>query len=735
MTVNIKRSDLQWIYSDLNDAQQKAVCFIEGPVLVLAGAGSGKTRVLTYRIAYILAKNFATPKDILAMTFTNKAAGEMKDRVAKLVPNMAGGMWIGTFHSLFARLLRREGEKLGYTSNFTIYDEDDKVALIKMIIKDLGWGKTDLSPKRVAHVISRAKNDLFTPMDLAKRAESVEDEMISQIYVELVKRLKDSNAMDFDDLLIKPIELFQKYPLVKEYYQDRFKYILVDEYQDTNRAQYLVLRTLAAKHRNICVVGDDDQSIYRWRGAELRNILEFESDFKKCKKFRLEQNYRSGQNILSAAHSVVSNNTERHPKKLWTEKPPGELVTVLQAFDEREEAQYVVDRISFEMKEKGYRFYDFCVLYRTNAQSRVLEDALRSDGLPYIIVGGVKFYERKEIKDILAYLRLLVNPADSISLRRVINFPARGIGDTTVARIENFARNNKISLFEAVKRVTEIPELGRKTLENVYGFYQLIQKYTNLMKELTIAELTSSLIEDIGIIRMYARDETPESFARADNIRELVNAIAQFYNQNENTGLEFFLQHVSLAVDIDNLDDKTNAITLMTLHSAKGLEYSVVFMTGLEEGLFPISRSMAERAALEEERRLFYVGATRAKEKLYLTWAKSRYRFNDNSSNIKSRFLKELDGKYVLEQQSRIFNIQNRKQQTIWDEPSYIPAYEDESQETGQLCVGARVRHPIFGKGNILRIEKMSGNIKVTVLFDRVGEKRLVLPYAKLEIL
>ncbi len=731
----MKKSDFQWVYAELNDAQQDAVCFTEGPVLVLAGAGSGKTRVLTYRIAYILANDFAKPRDILAMTFTNKAAGEMKERVVKLVPNMTGGMWIGTFHSLFARLLRREGEKLGYTGNFTIYDEDDKIALIKIIIKDLGWSKTDLSPKSVSFAVSRAKNDLFSPRDMARRSKSYEDEMISQIYAELVKRLKESNAMDFDDLLIKPIELFQKFPLVKEYYQDRFKYILVDEYQDTNRAQYLVLRTLAEKHRNICVVGDDDQSIYRWRGAELRNILEFESDFKKCKKFRLEQNYRSGQNILSAAHSVVRNNTERHPKKLWTQKPAGQKVTVLQAFDEREEAQYVIDRIGHEMKEHNRQFYDFCVLYRTNAQSRVLEDVLRSDGLPYIIVGGVKFYERKEIKDVLAYLRLLVNPEDSISLRRVINFPSRGIGDATVAKLDQFARQNRISLLQAVERVAEIPDLGKRAVEKVYAFFQVIRKYQNLYKELTVAELTSSLIEDIGIIRVYKRDETPESIARAENIRELVNAIAQFYNQSENTGLEHFLQHVSLAVDIDNLDDKTNAVTLMTLHSAKGLEYSVVFITGLEEGLFPLSRSIGERAALEEERRLFYVGATRARDMLYLTWAKSRYRFNDSSFNLKSRFLKELDYKYIEEQQGRIFNIRNRKQQTVWDQHQEMPDYEDESQETGALSIGARVRHPMFGKGNILRIENMSGNVKVVVLFDRHGEKRLVLPYAKLEIL
>jgi DNA helicase II / ATP-dependent DNA helicase PcrA len=731
-----RKHDLAWVQSDLNDPQREAVVCTEGPVLILAGAGSGKTRVLTYRIAYILANGLAESREILAMTFTNKAAGEMRERVHKLVTDFSSGMWIGTFHSLFARLMRQEGERIGYTSNFSIYDEDDQLSLIKTILTDLKYSIQDLQPKAILYRISRAKNEMKTPADLALEAVKPDERIVAHVFTEYQHRLHELNAMDFDDLLLKPIELFQRFPLVMEYYQDRFHYILVDEYQDTNRAQYQVVKMLAAKHRNICVVGDDDQSIYRWRGAELRNILEFESDYQECKKFRLEQNYRSMQNILSAAHSVVKNNRQRHPKKLWTENPVGEHVIIFEAYNEREEAQYIVTKIGEELREHNRKFLDFSLLYRTNAQSRVLEDQLRSDGIPYIIVGGVKFYERKEIKDVLAYLRLITNPADAISLKRIINYPTRGIGDTTIARIETFARDAKITLYDAVMRIKEVPGISAKTVENVTSFVKIIEKYKELQTQLDPAELASSLVNEIGVLRLFREEATVEAMSRLDNVKELLLAVAEFVNSaQEKVYLHDFLQRVSLATDIDSWNDKANAVTLMTLHSAKGLEFSVVFITGLEDGLFPLSRSLTDQADLEEERRLFYVGATRAKEKLYLTWTRNRHRFGERVGSVKSRFLKEIDQQYVHTE----ISLSQKPQHVTVDRDDYesqkMPNYEDASQEPSEINIGMRVRHPTFGKGNIIKIESQRGTIKVVVLFDTAGERRLVLPYAKLEIL
>jgi len=729
--------DISWLENDLNEVQRKAVQVTEGPVLILAGAGSGKTRVLTYRIAYLLYTGLAEPKEILAMTFTNKAASEMRERVSKLVPNMLSGMWIGTFHSLFARILRREADRIGYSHTFSIYDDDDKISLLKTIITDLNISDAEIAPKMAAHRISAAKNALVLPADYRLIAKNYIDEKIANIYDEYQRRLKNLNAMDFDDLLLKPIELFESHPLVKEYYQDHFRYILVDEYQDTNRAQYLVLRLLAEKHKNICVVGDDDQSIYRWRGAEIRNILDFEKDYPKCAKFRLEQNYRSTQNILSAAHSVVRNNRQRHPKKLWTKKPDGDQVTILEVADEREEAKFIVEKIGQEFHNAERDFHDFAILYRTNAQSRVLEDALRTEAIPYVIVGGVKFYERKEVKDVLAYLKVLVNPADAISLKRIINYPLRGIGDTTIARLEAYARENKITLFDALGQVAKVTDIAKKTAEKVFAFHKMILKYASLQQEISPAELAAAIIDEVGVIRRFKEEGSIESLTRAENVRELLTAIAEFTRQSgPETQLSDFLEHVSLTTDIDNWNDRANAVTLMTLHSAKGLEFPVVFIAGLEEGLFPVSRSLDDPQALEEERRLFYVGATRAKEKLYLSWARRRRRWGDTSERPRSRFLKEIDMSYCDVESTYSFLSRGRggQQREMWEEQR-MPSYEDESQENVEFHVGMRVRHPMFGRGTILKIESFTGTIKIKVLFDNGEEKRLVLPYAKLEIL
>ena len=589
----------------------------------------------------------------------------------------------------------------------------------------------------ISYKISGAKNAFILPEQLAQMAKTQQDRIISTIYSTYQSRLRENNAMDFDDLLIKPIELFQRFPLVLEYYQDRFRYILVDEYQDTNHAQYVALRMLAARHRNICVVGDDDQSIYRWRGAEIRNILDFEKDYAECAKFRLEQNYRSTRNILAVAHSVVKNNRQRHEKQLWTEKPAGDQITLLEVEDDLDEARTMVNKLALEMRSSHLDFQDFAVLYRTNAQSRVLEEALRRESIPYIIVGGVKFYERREVKDIMAYLRVLCNPADSISLRRIINYPARGIGETTLGRLEAFARQQNITIFAATGKPQQISGIAPRTAEQIAAFNALMSKYNGLQQELSPAELAASLVNELGILREYKQEGTIEALSRAENVRELLLAIAEFTNQSgKEATLESYLENVALTTDLDNWDDRTNTVTLMTLHSAKGLEFPVVFITGLEEGLFPISRSLADPPALEEERRLFYVGATRAKTKLYLAWARNRRKFGETTASIASRFLREVDQSLVqIESSYRAFPGR-RQRPARHSEADPMPRYEDESQEQLEYRAGMRVNHPTFGKGTIMRLEpSVAGSLKLRVLFDQEGEKRLVLPFAKLEIL
>ncbi|MBN1466548.1 UvrD-helicase domain-containing protein [candidate division KSB1 bacterium] len=726
----------QWherLLSDLNDAQRQAVMQLDGPVLILAGAGSGKTRVLTYRIAHLIASGKATSKDIIALTFTNKAAGEMRDRVHKLVPDSGATMWVGTFHSLFARILRREADRIGFSHNFTIYDADDQEALIKTIMNENKISTQVHSPKLIAYSISRAKNAMIGPEEFQTEADNPAKQAVATVYHDYMRQLRRLNAMDFDDLLVKPVELFRLYPLVKEYYQDRFRYILVDEYQDTNHAQYFVLRELADKFNNICVVGDDDQSIYRWRGAEVRNILEFEKDYPKCAKYRLEQNYRSTPAILGLAHSVVTKNRERYDKKLWTEKKDGELVTVVSVYDQREEARLIVDKISAEFRKGERTFGDFAILYRINAQSRSLEDGFRLEGIPYIIVGGIRFYERKEIKDVLAYLRLLVNPADTISLKRIINYPTRGIGDVTIARIDAYAREQKMTFLEALDHVEKMSGLQKRTAERLTLFAGLIRKYRMLLNQVSPAELASTLIDELGILRQFKEENTIESATRSENVRELLQAIHEFSLTAEENTLAAFLQQVSLVTDLDTWDDRANAVTLMTLHAAKGLEFPVVFIAGLEEGLFPLSRSIDDPRDLEEERRLFYVGSTRAKDKLYLFWAKNRQRYGESRS-YKSRFLKEVDKIFVTSEESSTIAQAKRMQSQIRFDNS-MPRYEDESQETVEFNIGMRVRHQQFGKGTVLSVEPSSGGAKLVVNFDMVGRKRLVLPFAQLEIL
>lgn len=715
----------------LNPVQRAAVQCTEGPVLIVAGAGSGKTRVLTHRVAYLIESLNVNPWEILAVTFTNKAAQEMKERILQLTGGVGKEAWIGTFHSVCARILRVEGHLLGFSRNFSIFDRHDQLRFIKNIMEDINIPTKQFPPEAIVRRISGAKNMFVSPDEYKSIAKESFEETVSLLYSHYQIRLKENNIMDFDDLLVKPILIFEQFPEVLERYQKKIRYVLVDEFQDTNRPQYLFLRKLVAKNRNLCVVGDDDQSIYRWRGADIRNILNLEKDFSDCKVFNLEQNYRSTKHILSAANSVVSKNSGRRVKSLWTEKENGAKVTIFSVDDAAHESFIIVERIKEELSSKARDFSDFAVLYRTNSQSRVLEDALRTAAIPYKLVGGVRFYERKEIKDVLAYLRLLCNPKDPVSFKRIINFPLRGIGETSVARIEQFARDQSLSLLDAAGRVEEIPAISSRIRKNITDFYTLIEKYASLKSEFSAGELARALVDEIGILRIFKEIATEESYMKAENVRELLAAIE--ITTADGCDLDGFLEEVALITDIDAWNDKSNAVTLMTLHSAKGLEFPTVFIAGLEEGLFPLSRSQNDHEDLQEERRLFYVGATRAKERLYLTSAAQRLRFGETFNNVPSRFLKEMDSEFVLRKDLR--GNYRPRQRYNRPEPESQPVYEDFSQEIPQLYVGTEVNHQLFGVGRILKKEGHGENMKITVNFYDAGKKKLVVKYANLKIL
>jgi len=704
---------------DLNKEQREAVKWINGPVLILAGPGSGKTRVLTYRIAYLLSLG-VRPYEILALTFTNKAANEMKERAVQLVGDVAKNVVIGTFHSVFAKILRQEAEKLGYTKSFTIYDQDDSLSLIKSVIKELNFSEDNISPSLAQAKISAIKNALVSPDGFASVVENQFDQKIAQIYKFYQTALFQRNAMDFDDLLMKAVELFENHPDVLEKYQNRFKYILVDEYQDTNRVQYILLKMLSAKHRNLCVIGDDAQSIYSWRGAEIRNILDFKNDFPDCKIFKLEQNYRSTKKILRAADSVIKNNTEQILKNLWTENSEGEPIVVIECKDDRDEAEKVVHFIKEEIRKNKYNLRDFVILYRTNAQSRLFEDALRREGFPYTIVGSVAFYKRKEVKDLLAYLKVVVNPKDDESLLRIVNFPNRGIGDTTIERIRAFAIAKGLSMFEAMCKSYAVPGLTDRARRNVLYFCNLIQKYIDLKDKISAGELARALVDDIGLIRFYKEEGTPEAQQRIENIEELLSAITEFSNENpEDGGLEKFLEEVSLIADIDTWENKRDAITLMTLHSAKGLEFPVVFITGLEEGLFPIASSFYNFRELEEERRLFYVGITRAMKKLYLTYANERMRAGNIFNQKRSRFLDEIPFDIVVFHKSKDEKREHKVKKT----------------NVFGLKIGSLVEHEFFGRGVVVDISGNGENMRAMVDFENHGRKLLLVKYANLKLL
>lgn len=738
---------------ELNPVQRQAVEAVDGPVMIVAGAGSGKTRVLTYRTAHLLQRG-VRPESILALTFTNKAADEMKTRIADLVGPASRALWMGTFHALLARMLRFECEPLGYSRSFSIYDSDDSLGLVRAIMADMQVSPQQFSPAGIRSRISNAKNSMTTPAELRRHAVDLQAQRTADIFDEYEARLRRANAMDFDDLLLKPLELFRSRRDVLARYQQRFQYIQVDEYQDTNRVQYLLLRELAAAHRNICIVGDDAQSIYAFRGADIRNILDFEKDYPSCRVFRLEQNYRSTKTILGAADSLIRHNEDQIKKKLWTSNADGEQVVVDVCEDDREEGRRVVAHIEEETRHRKRALSDFAVLYRTNAQSRVLEDALRRNGIPYIIIGGVAFYKRKEIKDILAYLKLLANPKDDESLLRVINVPARSIGDVTLKRIRSVASGERIPVLDALASAHLEGLLTDRALRSVRQFHAMLVKYIGLKGQMSFSELARSLVDETGILRMLKEENTPEATARRDNILELISAITEFADTRAGATLEDFLQEVALVSDVDTAEFGRNAVTLMTLHAAKGLEFPVVFIAGLEEGLLPISLSLDAREQVEEERRLMYVGMTRARQQLYLSHARSRYHQGEVMFSVRSRFIEEIDPLHLTFRgaapaggRSAVPAAAARPRTAgptpAWRSPARpartephhadpMPDYENESQEQITLHVGLAVTHESFGPGRIVALDGRGAEARAVVDFPSVGRKQLLLKYANL---
>ncbi len=722
------------ILNQLNDKQREAVEFNSGPHMIVAGAGSGKTRVLMYKIAYLIDEKDYDPSEILALTFTNKAAKEMKERIKGLIGKKAEHLWMGTFHSIFARMLRVESDKLNYKPNFSIYDREDSQSLVSNIMTNLNINLENLSANSVQHKISFMKNQMMSPEEyLEHNATTPTDRKLGEIYAEYNQRLFENNAMDFDDLLLKPIELFEKNEKVLGKYKKMFKYILVDEYQDTNKAQYELLKLLSPLKDKVCVVGDDAQSIYSWRGAEIKNMLNFKKDFKGSKIFRLEQNYRSTKMILAAADSVIKNNTGQIQKTLWTQNNDGEELTVMRASDEKDEAFQISKRIKKEITTRKLSLNDIAIFYRINSQSRALEDALRREKIPYKIVGGVEFYRRKEVKDVLAYLRMLSNQNDEESLLRIMNFPQRGIGNTSISKMIAFARKLNISLFTTMSRVFEVIEVKERIQKNVKQFKQLLDKYIDLKNKFSLGELTAALVDELGILKIYKEEGTQESLARYDNIQELVSAVQDFSKTNPSASLDDFLSEVSLIAGVDQYDEKVNSVTLMTIHSAKGLEFPIVFITGCEEDIFPLSQKFDNESKLEEERRLFYVAVTRAKEKVFLSYARSRYRFGEVAYQSKSRFLDELDESTYEELNGAAGRKAGRKKKTFYDE-FYQESYDEFDQERRSLRVGSRVTHAVFGMGKILQITGTGDMQRVAIAFEGVGTKQLLTKFANLKL-
>ena len=721
----------------LNDSQKKAVEYSKGPSMIVAGAGSGKTRVLTYKVAYLISDGYK-PDEILALTFTNKAANEMKSRIRELVGAKAEHIWMGTFHSIFARILRVEAKHLNYKSNFSIYDAEDSLSLVQNIISNFNIDIEGITPNSIKHKISYLKNKMIMPDKFRKKhVESFIDEKIADIYVEYQKRLVENNAMDFEDLLLKPIDLFENNSKILQHYKKKFNYLLVDEFQDTNKAQYELLKLLVNKDKKICVVGDDAQSIYSWRGANIGNMLDFKKDFPKQKLFKLQQNYRSTKTILNAADSVIKNNAGQIKKTLWTENNDGELLTLIKCADEKDEAYQIAKHIKHEISKKKLSLKDFAILYRTNAQSRALEDIFRKEKIPYKIIGGIEFYQRKEVKDIVAYLRVISNQRDEESLLRIMNFPQRGIGNTTIKRMIAFARKLDLTLFDTMARVFEVIDIKERIQKNVKSFKILLDKYIQLKDKLSVGELTRALVDELGVLRMFKEENTPESMARWENVNELLSALSEFSDSNKNATLEQYLEEVSLITGVDMYDEVKNNVTFMTIHSAKGLEFPVVFVSGCEEDIFPLSNRFSSDATVEEERRLFYVAVTRAKQKVFLLHARSRYRFGEVAYQSRSRFIDELNEKTYTEVNGGIGrkSSQRKSKKEIYYEYFEKMDYEDFNQDNKNLRPGSRVMHDKFGLGKVTDVSGVGEMQKATVHFEGNNVKQLMLKFAKLKVL
>ena len=720
------------ILADLNPPQREAVLLTEGPLLILAGAGSGKTRVITHRIAYLIGELNIRPWNVLAVTFTNKAAEEMRERVANLLGAEGLNVWVGTFHATCVKILRKSAQHLGLRSSFVIYDEGDQLALLRMCLRELDLSERVIHPRVVQSRISRAKNDLLTPAEYAAQAADYLEERVARIYYRYDAALQRNGALDFDDLLRETVRLFLERPMILTSYQDLWSYIMVDEYQDTNHAQYRLIRLLAERHQNLAVVGDDDQSIYRWRGADLGNILDFERDYPLCKVIRLEQNYRSTKSILEAASSVIAWNRGRKEKRLWTDNDAGEPIGFCHARDEEDEAVFIVETIRHLAVQEGYSFDDFAVFYRVNAQSRVLEDALRQAVVPYVIVGGLRFYERKEIRDLLAYLRLIANPADSVGFLRAVNVPPRGVGRTTLDRLTEFAMASGLSLWEACAEIEKHGLLPTRQLKALQDFRSLIERFGMRLPETSVPDLVSTLLHETGYVAELEKEGTPDALSRIENLRELISAAQDFTQRSEDTSLHAFLDMVSLLTNVDEgLRDTGGKVTLMTLHMAKGLEFPVVFIAGMEEGLIPHGRAYTDPEELEEERRLCYVGMTRAKRRLFLTTAVQRRLYGAESFNLPSRFLEEIKPHLL----HRIEALTLSSASTLEGSHQPSPRYEVEEDQIPFVDFyqpGVRVRHPEWGVGRIRERIGHGEEMKVVVTFPGIGTKKLKVKFAQL---
>ncbi|MHB9943240.1 DNA helicase PcrA [Clostridium sporogenes] len=732
----------------LNKEQYEAATTIDGPLLILAGAGSGKTRVLTHRIAHMIENLNIYPSKILAITFTNKAAGEMKERIKALVGDVVEGMWVSTFHSSCVRILRREIDKLGYDKNFTIYDTYDQKTLVKQCMEELNINDKEITDREIINTISNQKDNLISPKEFKKFSNgNYRKDKIADAYILYQKKLKTNNALDFDDLIYKTVELFKTNKEALEFYQRKFKYIMVDEYQDTNKSQYELVKLLASVHRNICVVGDDDQCIYEWRGADISNILNFEKDYKEAKVIKLEQNYRSKGNILNAANEVIKNNSQRKNKVLRTENENGNKIKVFRAYSDIDEAKFVASEMKKIIKDSDKSFNDFAVLYRTNAQSRIFEDVFMKRDIPYRLIGGLKFYDRKEIKDLMAYLKLINNPLDDISLRRIINVPKRSIGDATVKKVQEFANEMDECMYSVLLDADQILTLSQRSITSIKKFVSIMNSFIRKKDEISVSALIKEILEETGYLKELKSSKNPDDVSRVENLKELVSAAADFEKESEDKSLGMFLEKVALVTDIDNYDENSDSVAMMTVHSAKGLEFPIVFMVGMENGIFPGTQSLSDPKEMEESRRLCYVAITRAKEQLYITSAEIRKVFGRTVAYALSDFVSEISkdlkdnvnitGEVATDKVlPKNFGIGIRSQKTNSINSYRSPNLNNEPKnniDSNKINVGSKVKHKDFGVGTIVSMSKVSDDIKLTIAFDRRGVKILMLSMAPIE--